>query len=188
MSLTAENELTIRAAVHAKCAAAEGIGDVLPSPIFFVDKADFFAAAAPQITKKAIETTVVNFCLITLLRFEDENPVVEGCEDQPLVSLTYNLYLFRQYDFERVDETSVPDAFNKKLLKAERDFLKTFFGLRNIFLGNQTLEGLPANFAVSGNSAAQSEFLGVAAECRYIPDIIGFSADLQTKIEVRISE
>lgn len=185
MSLSSVEELAIRKALADKFALAADAGYIIPAPVFFVDSADFFATVNALTTQKLIETTQIAFCSLSLRKFEDS--LSEGCSDEPLIRLTYNAYFFREYDFEREDESLTPDEFLKKTLKSYNRFLKAIFAARTEFLGIQNLTAA-VSFDVKTNSLIQEEFFGESEICRYIPKVRGHSADLQTIVEVLINE
>lgn len=186
MGLTSAVELEIRKQLAAKMALVEDAGHILPSPLFFADKSDFFAVVNPLVTQKQIESTPAAFCSISLLKFEDSPS--EGCADEPLVRLTYNFYFFREIFTEREDETETPDDFLKLLLKSHNSFIKTVLDARIQFLGLADLIGnFPAGFYIMTNSLSQPEFNEEKEVCRYITDAEGHSVDLQSVIEVLIN-
>ena len=189
MSLTSDIEISIRKAIAEKLNPVLAAGFVIPAPIYFVDKADFAATVNNLLdTQKEIELSNVAFIVISLQKFEDSPS--EGCADEPLVRLTYNFYFFRQYDFERADESLSPDEFLKKNLKSYNEFLKSVFDARIQFLGKQFLVSpdISFDFSIQTNSLVQSEFINENDSCRYIPQIFGHAADLQSVVEVLINE
>jgi hypothetical protein len=191
MSLTAEIELSIRKALAEKMANVGAAGYIIPAPVFFVDKADYFAVIKSLIldTQKELELTNVVFCVITLLKFEDSK--AEGCGDEPLCRLTYNFHFFSQYDNERADESEIaPDEFLKKTLKSYNQFIKALLDARNEFLGIQNLVSadFPDHIDIKTNPFKQDEFIVEKGKCRYIPDAKGHSIDLQSITQVLINE
>lgn len=188
MSLTSEIELSTRKALAVKMANVGEAGHIIPSPIYFADRADFFATNDPKLTQKEIETTPVVFCLMSLLKFEDSP--AEGCAGEPLVRLTYNFYFFREYGFERADESETPDAFLKRNLKSYNLFLKAILDARIEFLGIQNLASseIPDNYDIKTNPFIQDEFIVENGKCLYIPRVKGHSIDLQSTIQILINE
>lgn len=184
MSFSASDEVVLREGIADKLTAA-GITYALPSPLQFIDKADFWNVVDPQTGKTDIETTLSSVCVITLRKFEDV--IQAACTDEPLLRLTYNLYLFREAHPERVDETVTPDAFDALLLKAERDFIGDMFAIRAQFLGEQIFTDLPTGYSASSVDISMDAFAKENDTCRYIPDVKGFAADMQTVIEVLIN-
>lgn len=185
MSLTGDQELIIRKIIAERIAEA-GMPFVVPSPVYFSNKADFWATVAPKLTKKEIETTALQHCTISYLRFEDDP--AEGCEDEPLISIFYRLHVFREYEFERADESDAPDLFLKKVLRSEREFMNALFAVRQAFLGVQPLVGLPEGWSGETNSLTQEDFAEEREQGEYVGGVEGFSADLVLKVEVIIQE
>jgi hypothetical protein len=185
MSLEIEQEMIIMRALAARAQNVTEAGYVIPCPMEFVDKADFWAAVDPKITQKAIETNDVAFCMLSILK-EDDDPSA-GCDDNPLIYLTVNFYLFREYSAERKDETDTPDAFLKKVLKNYLLFRAAWRNLKNQFQGLQPIPDLPDGVVVNSNSLTQSAFADYKATCAVIPQIKGYSVNLQSKIEVIIT-
>lgn len=189
MGLTGENELSIRRALDAKLSNIDEIGYIIPSPISFNDKSDFFATVDASVnTQKEIETSGVAFCLFDLIKREDSPP--EGCGDEPLVRLTYNFYFFRQYDLERVDQSETPDEFLKRNLISYNTFIGTIFSAFNEFQGiqNLTSDELPENFDVKTNRFMQDDYIVGRGKCRYFPRVSGHSVDLESVTQILINE
>ena len=188
MSLSPENELAVRRAIAAKLANVGHIGFVLPAPIDFVEKADFWANVAPKTTRDELETSLVKLCVIYPLEFVDDP--ASGGLDEPLVYLTYEFYLFHERSYERGDESDTPDAFNKTLLKTHSDFMQAWLGTRKEFLGKQYLTALDEEvFAVrQTNSLTQVENINNDAGCEFIPGLKGFEVKLQLKAKILVRD
>lgn len=190
MSLTDSEELEIRKALALKAMNVPSAGFIIPAPIFFVKREDFFKGISSLVldTQKKLELTDVVFCVITLRKFEDSKS--EGCGDEPLCRLTYNFYFFQEYDSELGDESGAPDEFLKSTLKSYNDFIKTILQARNEFLGIQNLPSaeIPENFDIKTNPFEQDDYIVEKGKCRYIPGVKGHSIDLQTVVQVLINE
>lgn len=185
MSLTPENELAIRRKLADRAALVETIGFVLPAPIDFVDKDDFWANLAPKQTRTELETTPVKFCAIYPLAFED---APENRQHEPLIKFTYEFYLFHERTQTRIDEAETPDAFNKKLLKTHSDFIRAWLDLRAEFLGAQQLN-LGADFSIAKtNSLAQRDEINNQAKCEFVPGIKGFEVRMQLVATILLKE
>lgn len=185
--LTAEDELVIRKELSVKVSQACPATQIIPAPIYFKEKADYFANIENlSNTQKLIETDQIDMCVISLLRFVDSEN--EGCPNEPLVRLTYNLYFFRSYDFEREDESLTPDVFLKQTLLSYNAFIKNILDARNEFLGLQAVPGLPSGFDVKTNSLIQDENISDLEECRFIPAENGHSVDISVTLEVLVNE
>lgn len=185
MSLTPENELTVRRKLADKSASVPTIGFVLPAPIYFADKSDFWATVAPLDTRTELETTPAKFCAIYPLAFED---VPENRQDEPLIKFTYEFYLFHERTLERADESAAPDGFSKKLLKTHSDFVAAWLDLRAEFLGVQQLNLGPEFSIAKTNSLTQRDEINNKAKCEFIPDIKGFEVRMQIVATILLKE
>lgn len=185
MSLTPENELVLVRHLRDKCAAVAQCGYILPAPIFFKGKEDFTAQIGGLFgTQKQIETAQIALTVISYLRFED---LPDQEEEAIEVELSYNFYIFRQSTLERLDESVSPDDFLKRMLKSYHDFKAAIFNLREEFRSPQTIPALieTGDFAeAETTSLSGDDFVRENDICRYIPNVRGFSADLQGKINL----
>lgn len=184
MNFAIEHELILMSELAARAGIAANVGYVLPSPILFNDIADFWAAVNPKLTQKAIETTPIAFCMMSILKEEDDPS--KGCDDNPLKSLTVNFYLFRQYAPFRADESNVPDAFLKKLLQSYVLFRSAWRNLKNEFQGTNPIPGMPDGWEVNSKSLIQNGYADYKAKCEIIPNLKGYSVNLQSEIEIII--
>lgn len=185
---TSDHELTIRKALAEKLASVPEVGFILPTPIFFVDSADFWAGVNSLAvnTKDSIDRANIAFCAISLLKRVDS--AKEGCGDNPFVRLTYNFHFFRGYSNERSDESYTPDAFLKATLKTYNQFVKAVLDAWTGFLGNQNIFELPDGIEGNTTSLTQAEFVEEKTPCRYIPGVNGHQVNLQEIVEVLIQE
>lgn len=189
MSVTAEQELTIAKGLAAKITEASDVsGYVFPCPIFFVDKADFWATVNALTNRRNIEQTVAAYVIVSLLKRDDD--LTEGCLDNPLVNLTYNFQLFRQYGYTRADESSSPDDFLKKNLQSYLDFKKALLEIWEEFLGIQDLPDMPDGVTAQTNALTQDEYIQENAPSGYFmkDEIKGFVVNLQCVVNVVIEE
>ncbi len=156
MSLSPENELTIRRAIAEKLAGISGVGFIIPAPIYFADKADFFNQISLVIlnTQKLIETSLVKFCAVYPIRFEDVQ--TSNFSDEPEILLTYEFYLFHERNSARADESGI-DSFNKTILKTHNDFCAAYLRIREAFLGKQYLTGTfaPSRYGIMSKAKAE---------------------------------
>lgn len=190
MSFTSDDELTIRRALATRVALVPEAGAVIPAPIFFRDRADFWAQinALSVNTQKGIETENLAFCCISLLKRVDS--IKEGCADNPFVRLTYNFHFFRGYAEERADETVTPDEFLRRNLKSYNTFIKAVLDCWTQFIGVQNIPELPGGYEGNSNSLTQAEFIEELQKCRYIRkgDVEGHAVNLQSIVEVSIRD
>lgn len=188
MSLSAENELTVRRAIADKLALAAEIGFVIPAPLYFNDKADFWATLSEKTTRADIEKSLVKFCAVYPLQFEDVQTVTVS--DEPLINLTYEFYLFHERNSERADETGAPDAFNRQLLKSHSDFIAAWLNARGEFLGKQYLTALDETVFVvrQTNSLSQIGFISNDAECEFVRGAKGFEVRMQLRAKIQMKD
>ena len=185
MNLTGEQELLIRRKVAEKIDAIDIDWFVVPSPIAFTDKADFWNVLNPKLTQKEIERTFINAVWISYLRFEDD--IDDGCgEENPVTVLYYRLHIFCEYGFSRVDE---PDDFLKRVLVREREFMNFVFAVRQEFLGETDLDDLPdeIEYAKTQN-LEQTDFADDRADTEYVGGVEGFTADMTLQVRAMSKE
>lgn len=183
--MTGAERRIILKALFDKTHALSGIGYVLPSPHKFIDTAEFWALLEPKLTQKAIETTPIAYVMISRVRFEDENPIEEGCADNPLTFYDYNFRVFRQFFPNRFNES---DSFLKRINDSYESFLDAIDALKGAFLGEQIITGLPNGWTVESNSLTQSDFNQDLTESEEVSGVTGFYADLQCRISVLIND
>lgn len=190
MSFTSDDELAIRKALANKIAIVPEAGAIIPAPVFFADRSDFWAQinSLAIIAQKQIETTNLAFCCISLLKRVDS--IKEGCSDNPFIRLTYNFHFFRGYAEERSDESITPDEFLRRNLKSYNTFVRAVLDCWTQFLGVQAISGLPDGVEANSNSLEQAEFIDELGKCRYIRrgDVEGHSVNLQSVVEVLITD
>lgn len=188
MALSSTQRRIILKAIYDKILSSGGIDHILPSPQKFVDVADFWALNNPKLTQKEIETTPIVYCVISRPRFEDENPIEEGCEDNPLTYYNYRFRLFHQHFETRMDETDAPDDFLKRINQSYELFLDAIDSLKAVFQGIQPVEGFPTD-SVNLTSLIQendNEDIVFSNEFNEGAEVTGFYTDLICKVEVLI--
>lgn len=158
----------------------------IPAPIQFENRAAYFSnVSGLNLTmQKPLETTPVKFCAISiLLPFEDENPIEDGCSDAPLTTITYNFYVFRQYEAMRENEA---DSFLTKTLKSYNEFIKTVLDLRTQFLGENEIGGISSDLIVTTNPVTPGDFIEEFEPSKYFrkENVFGHSTNLQLRINV----
>ena len=189
MSLTLAQELIIRRALADKIATVAAVGYVIPSPIVFSGKEEFWSTVNGSAvnTQKLIDQSPIKACWISFLGFLDSSQY--GCEEEPQIKLSYRLDLFHQYEFTRVDETATPDEFNARLLLSHNEFVGALLDLRSEFLGRRNIAGLdPAEFEVKETtSLVQTENVKNNDFCEYIPGIKGHQIKLQEGLNILLA-
>jgi hypothetical protein len=184
MSLTADNELIIRKALANTIGAVTEAGYVVPSPMFFNDRSDFWQTATPKTTQEDIETSPIGATWIYPLQPVDDDE--QGSDHSPLVNLTYEFYLFRSYAFTRGDENEVPDVFGSKVLAAHNLFTKAWIDIKAAFQGKRNIAGLPDGiFAIAKTqSIVFPEFIQNRVPCLFIPNVLGFAVRMQETVQL----
>jgi hypothetical protein len=185
MSLTAENELIIRKGLADTNGGITEAGYVIPAPMFFNDRGDFWSTVnSNNDTQFEIETTPIAATWIYPLQPVD-NPE-QGSDHSPLVDLTYEFYQFRSYAFTREDESETPDIFGSKVLAAHNLFTKGWVDIKAAFQGKRNMTGLPEDvFAIARTtSVVFPEFIQNRVPCLFIPGVVGFAVKMQEKIQL----
>lgn len=140
MSISAADIRLIKKAVCDRLATVSGVGEVIPSRQVFADKAEYFATVGPKTKQRQTETEAVACAMVSLAsprrRIDEQN--------EKIFHMDFTVRLFREAFPGRVDQTSSPDAFRKKLLASE-----DAFDAAAVNIGWQFRE----EFAVSGLSA-----------------------------------
>lgn len=192
MILTSEHLLTIRKALADKVELAGLL--CFPTGIGFNDKEHFWATvdSLNKTTKKTIETTLINAVWIRYLRFEEEAENLNqnaGEADSPIITRFYELTVFRQTGYERMDEDPQPDEFLSRLLKTEIEIEADISALVGEFRGLQPLPELVDDFAVrETNSLTQEAAVEREVFCEFVPKIKGCQARLTCPVKVQFKE
>lgn len=188
MNVTAEVELDVRRSLADDIGGITDAGYVIPAPIYFSDRGDFWNMADPKTTKVAIETAQIAATWIyPLLLAEDPD---EGSDHSPLLNLAYEFYIFRGYAFTREDETEPQDDFGKKVLVQHNLFMKSVLNIRNAFLGKRNLAGFDpgqpgSDWAIARTtSVTVPQFLERRGACEFIPQLQGFAARLRETVQL----
>lgn len=183
-----EDEVTIR-----KFLAEEVIapvmptgGRVIPAPIYFNDKEDYWATieTVSFTTQPEIEKAHVMFCSLYFVNFVD----IEGPTDSPLFGMIYELYVFSQYDATRSDENVSPDEFNKRMLLKHNEFVACCLKLKEAFQGQRTIGALDAAVYATRRttSLVQSERVQNKVQTEFVPGINGHLAKFQETVQLKL--
>lgn len=190
MSITAENELAARQSLAETLATVSKAGSIIPAPIFFVDRADFWAFADPtnKETRINIETASVAAAWIYPYKVVDDADL--GSDHSPLLDLTYEIYLFRSYSFLRADEDADPDPFGQTVLAAHNDFTQAWLDIKAALQGNRNMDGLTEGaFALAKTtSVVFPGFIENRVECAFIPNVYGFAVKMQETVQLMETE
>lgn len=163
-------------------------GRVIPAPIYFNDKEDYWATIeeVSYTTQPEIEQAQIIFCSLYFVNFID----LEGKPDSPLVGLLYELHLFCEYDSTRLDETDTPDEFDKKMLLRHNAFVACCLNLKEAFQGNRNIPGLtPGDYVVSRTtSLTQTERIQNRVPTEFVPGVRGHLAKFQEEVQVQFTD
>lgn len=183
--LDATNEKLIRKAVADSVNVAID-ARVIPAALYLSGREDFIATFGPLDldTRDEIEEMNIAACWVYPLQFADNTE--DALRDNPQVNLTYEFYLFRQYDYERSDEAFTPDSYAAQRLKRHDDFIADWLGIRLEFIGNRNISGLPVGVfsKAQTTSILQAEAIENRVECEFIKGVFGFAVRLQETVEV----
>lgn len=189
MSLSAEDELIIRRSLATDVGDVTEAGYVIPAPIFFSDRGDFWNMADPtKNTQVLIDTTQIAATWIYPLQPQDDPQ--EGSLHSPQLNLTYEFYIFRGYAFTRGDETIPQDDFGKKVLVEHNLFMKAVLEIRNKFLGKRNLAAFSPGAEDSDWSVARTQnlvfprFIANRENCQFIPQIQGFAITARETVQM----
>lgn len=187
--LDSANELKVRKSLATTLATVTDAGFIQPSPLYCNDIAEFWATLdAAKDTKDEIDQTIVPCVWLYPILFEDVAD--SGCMDKPLIKLTYEMYLFRQYGLAREDETASPDIFNKTLLANHNLFISAWLGIKEAFQGRRTMDmtgiGLTGFSSAFTNSVIQTDDIQNQDICQFVNGIVGFSVRLRETVELQV--
>lgn len=147
---------------------------VMVTPFYFSGKEDLIAqlhqSSVDTLTKEEYEAFEASFATITFLRFQDSD--TDGCDDNPVTWVYYNIHVFKQFKDVRSAGTNSHD-----------ELLALAVALHNKFLDDrehptygESLTRYPLTMPNNLQRRAESEFL-----VGQIGDII----NLQVRMEVR---
>lgn len=180
MSISAGDVRTVKKAVSDIVAAVSGVGEVIPTRASFPTKADYFACVSPKKTQKGVETGSVSCAMVFLVNpYRKTDPF-----NEQVFAMDFTVRLFREGFPERVDQTSSPDAFRKKIFLSEDTFDAAAVGIGRAFSGETTVSGLSA-----GLTATILPVEGQDAQIAYgppdfLPSVEGHFLDLTVSVEV----
>jgi hypothetical protein len=160
-------------------------GRVIPAPIYFNDKEDYWATieTVSYSTQPEIEKAHIMFCCLYFVNFVD----IQGPPDSPLFGLLYELYVFSQYDATRSDENVSPDEFNKRMLLKHNEFVACCLNLKEAFQGRRTIGVLDeAVYATRlTTSLVQTERAQNKVQTEFVPGINGHLAKFQETVQLQ---
>jgi hypothetical protein len=186
MNLSLEEQILIVKQIAEICALVPECGVILPSPIIFIDKADFQKNVGNSSLnkQKEIETSEIAFTIITFSKLP-KKPEKHG----GYWTYYFNLYIFREYDAERLDETETPDDFRQRLLKSYTDFVGAILGIHTQIGEEVPLDVNSANFRdCILKQQNTDEVIEDYDKCRFIPGVVGYSVDYPLEVKVLFGE
>lgn len=163
--LDAAKELTIRTALGEKIAAITA--SVFIRRPMIDSKNDWVDLLGKLNVDGELE---VRYCTVDLAGFTDS--AEEGCDDDPVVNLTYSVHLFHEYKEGRSNNSNSTD-----------DFTAAVLSLRNAFLDADRSLGTPALAKVETLPLVQSGFIILGTDP--VTGSYGHFVDLIASVEVR---
>jgi hypothetical protein len=186
MSLNQAQLLTVYEAMHDKCVTACPLFFVFPTETRFIDKSDYwkFVNDANN-TQREIETTLINGIWISYVRFEDDP---RSPSDSPLIDISFDMTVFTEASFERLDETNTPDAFNAKVSVTDLAHDVAVFALKGEFQGESALGLDSLIFTLSETtSLKQNNYTTRQIACGLIDDdVIGSQTHLIGSAKIQL--
>lgn len=164
MKLTAAKEKSIREALGTKVALVTGSAFVRRPLID--SKQDWVTLLG---VVNADDEYEIKYCTVDLAGFNDSDQ--EGCDDDPVVTITYQCHLFHEYK-----ETRVADSSN-----STDDFNAAFLTLRNTFLDDD--RSLAALDRVESLPLAQTAFIILGTDT--LTGAFGHYVDFTIAVELR---
>lgn len=184
MSLTSAQLLTVAELLADKCALATNVDYVLPSPLFFGMKADFWTALGVSAydTQTETETNRIRAVWVYYLRQEDDDR-----EDEYYVkTVIYGLSLFSEVNADRQNEA---DSFDKRVSKANHEHDVAVFSLFGNFHGQDQLvadETFPGIVDVGVIGLTQTDNTERGANCPFIAEpVSGAVTRMETAVRMR---
>lgn len=179
MSITASDLRLIKKAVCDRVAAVTGIGEVIPSRMTFADKAEYFSMVTAKPTQKQIETGTIACAMVHMLtprrRIDDLN--------DKIFRIDYAVRVFREAFPGKVDQTTTPDSFRKKILASEDSFDTAVVNLGFELRETVTVSGLSADMTAAilplDTDGAEIQF----GEPEQFPTVAGHYIDLTVTVE-----
>ena len=118
-NLTPEKEAEILAALTAKVAAVADAVNVVADEPLLDSKDNILDTICIQ---NVDDETEVKFIKIDFLGFEDSD--TDGCDDNPVVFLNYNLHVFQQYKEKRSDDSTSTNDIKQLVIALRNRFLE----------------------------------------------------------------
>ena len=189
MSFTSQNLLDMAEALADGVALVGTIDFVLPSPIRFASKADFYNAVNDDNnTQYEIETTLVRAAQIRFSEYEllEDGQETERERDDPTIAINFECTIFHERKLERLDETAPLDDFEKKIRKSNQQHITSVFGVVGEFQGVNAVTALSAFPDAYTVTPIQLDSTELDTECDFIAGLIGDQTKLQLTVRVQL--
>lgn len=182
MSFTPEQILSIQQALASRCEAVTDVDYVIPSPLAFSEKADFWnvmKTVDPHLTQKKIETSLIRAIWIKYLTFVSDDPANHA----PLYTLSFEILIAHEYKYEKFDNA---DAFKIRILKNNQQHLHAIFSAVAEFEGEINITGFESEFDVLKTTGLiQQDFTQGVGDFEYVGDAAGWQTRLLCQVKAR---
>lgn len=145
-NLTPEKEAEILAALKAKVASVTGAINVVAGEPLLDSKSDVLKTICH---KNLDNKTEVRYLKIDFLGFTDS--AEDGCEDMPVVFVSYNLHLFHQFVEKRSDASSSAKDIKTLVMNLRNKFLETAENARSLAADCEHAPLVQNKFIILGN-------------------------------------
>ena len=145
-NLTPQKELDILEALRVKIASLSNAKNVIADEPLLDSKQDALKIICVQNVDKRTE---VRYIKIDFLGFRDSP--TDGCEDNPVVFLSYNLHIFQQYVEKRSDNSTSTKDEKKLVIDLRNLFLETANNARILLPNCESQPLKPNNFIILGD-------------------------------------
>lgn len=180
MSIGAADIRLIKKAVCDRLALVTGIGEVIPSRCTFAEKAEYWAMVSAKTTQKAIEKDGIACAMVYLAtprrRVDEQN--------EKIFVMDFAVRVFREAYPERVDQTSSPDAFRKKIFLSEDTFDAAVVNIGYQFREEVTVAGLSADLEATILPIDTTEGQIAFGPPDFLQTVEGHQLDLTVSVEV----
>lgn len=185
MAFTAENELEVRRHLATMVGNVPSAGYIIPSARYHSGIEDFWASVSSmKTTRDDVERSLIAATWIYPVSFLDiDNTGI--CPDKPVIHVTYEFYIFRQYGMERLDESETPDVFDSKVLKQEALFNEAWWGIKAEFQRNANIPGVDGFITKKTKPVTMPEDASTQAVCEFIPMAVGYALRLRETVEIK---
>lgn len=189
MSLNEDNELLIREDLANIIGTVNRAGYVIPAARYCSGIEEFWTSTdEDKDTRDEIELSLIAATWIYPITVTDDFSV-GICKEKPLISLVYEIYMFRQYGLMRKDESDTPDVFGSKVLVQHNDFIAGWLGIKEEFQRDANLASLSGTVFVERKTTpvVQIEPIVNQAVCEFVPGAVGFAVRLQETVKLRLA-